>query len=72
LNNDREKQIIKLNKAIQLLNSDEKALITLFYLEEKTISEITLISGLTANNIKVKLHRIRKKIYVLMKQEDKL
>lgn len=72
LNNDREEQIIKLNKAIQLLNSDEKALITLFYLEEKTISEITLISGLTANNIKVKLHRIRKKIYVLMKQEDKL
>ena len=37
--------------------------------EEKTLNEVALILGLTESNAKVKLHRIRKKIYVLMKQE---
>ena len=51
------------------LDSEEQALISLFYYEEKTLNEVALILGLTESNAKVKLHRIRKKIYVLMKQE---
>lgn len=70
LNEEGEEQIVKLNKAIEQLNSDERALITLFYHEEKPLNEVAIILGLTESNAKVKLHRIRKKIYVLMKQEE--
>lgn len=70
LNEEGEERIIELNRAIERLNSDERALITLFYHEEKPLNEVALILGLTESNAKVKLHRIRKKIYVLMKQEE--
>lgn len=70
LNEEGEEQILKLNRAIGQLYSDERALITLFYHEEKPLTEVALILGLTESNAKVKLHRIRKKIYVLMKQEE--
>ena len=70
LNDESEEMIIRLNRAIEKLNSDERALITLFYYEEKTMNETALILGLTESNAKVKLHRIRKKIYVLIKQEE--
>ncbi|NDV82760.1 RNA polymerase sigma factor [Bacteroides sp. 51] len=63
---DNEEQLLKLSHAIGLLNADEKALITLFYYEEKSIEEVALIFAWTQVNVKVKLHRIRKKLYVLM------
>lgn len=47
LNDESEEMIIKLNRAIEKLNSDERALITLFYYEEKTMNETALILGLT-------------------------
>ena len=69
LNDEREEQIARLSSAMEQLNSEERALISLFYYEEKPLNEIAIILGLTESNAKVKLHRIRKKIYVLMKQE---
>lgn len=45
--------------AINRLRPDDAALITLFYLNEKPIKEISRITGLTETNIKTKLHRIR-------------
>ena len=50
LNDESEEMIIKLNRAIEKLNSDERALITLFYYEEKTMNETALILGLTESN----------------------
>ena len=47
----------------------ERAVITLFYMEDKPVSEIALILGMTESNTKVKLHRIRKKLYVLITNE---
>ncbi len=40
------------------------------YNEEKTIGEIALILGLTESNAKVKLHRIRKKLYILITEAE--
>lgn len=41
-------------------------------MKEKTVDELTVITGLSTSNIKVKLHRIRKKLFVLIKgMEDK-
>ena len=64
-----EVQIAKLNKAMKKLDADERAVITLFYMEDKPVSEIALILGMTESNTKVKLHRIRKKLYVLITNE---
>ena len=63
---DREEQLIRLEKAMTQLLPDERALITLFYLQEKSIDEIVSITGFSTSNVKTKLHRIRKKMFVLM------
>jgi len=48
---------------------DERALVLLFYKEEKNIEEIASISGLSVSNTKVKLHRIRKKLGEMVNEE---
>ena len=58
LNDESEEQVGKLNKAIKKLDAEERALISLFYNEEKTIGEIALILGLTESNAKVTLSKI--------------
>lgn len=63
---ENEEQISRLSQAIDLLSAEEKALITLFYYEEKSMEEIGEVLKLTVSNVKVKLHRTRKKIYILM------
>ena len=69
LNDESGERVGKLNKAIKKL-AEERALISLFYNEEKTIGEIALILGLTESNAKVKLHRIRKKLYILITEAE--
>jgi len=51
-----------INKAIRLLNSDDAAIITLFYQGEQSLDEIGKILGITPNNAKVKLHRARQRL----------
>ena len=63
---DREEQLDRLEKALAQLSPDERALVSLFYMQEKSIDEITSITRLTASNVKTKLHRIRKKMFVFM------
>lgn len=60
-------------KAINNLPENEAFLISLYYLDESTVDEIEKITGLTKNNIKVKLFRLRKKLFnelsLLLKEE---
>lgn len=51
-----------IRNAIKLLPETEGALITLYYLEENTIEEISEITSLSKSNVKVKLFRARKKL----------
>jgi RNA polymerase sigma-70 factor (ECF subfamily) len=37
-------------------------MVQLFYLDEQSIKEIEVITGLTESNIKVKLHRVKQKL----------
>jgi RNA polymerase sigma factor (sigma-70 family) len=46
--------------AIQRLPKSESIVITLFYMNENSVEEISQITGLSASNIKVKLFRARK------------
>jgi len=40
----------------------------LFYQNDHSIEDISAITGLTVANVKVKLHRIRKKLYTEMQK----
>jgi len=64
-NEEREKAI---QDCIQLLPADDAFLLTLFYFEEQSLEEIAKVIGLTANNVKVKLFRSRKKLTSILKE----
>ena len=65
---DDEKLLRHLEVAVSRLNTEERALISLFYYQEMPISEIAGVLELTIENVKVKLHRTRKKLYILINQ----
>ena len=52
-----------LEKALQRLPDEDNLLITLYYKNENSIEDISDITGLSTSNVKVRLHRIRKKLY---------
>jgi len=71
LEDESEEQLRRLTQAMEKLNADERALLTLHYREEKPLAEVAFILGMTESNAKVKLHRIRKKLYIIIKQEER-
>lgn len=60
---DPEEQKVMIDRAMRQLTDDESLLITLFYKGENSIEDISNITGLTMSNVKVRLHRIRKKLH---------
>ncbi|MDT3405176.1 RNA polymerase sigma factor [Mucilaginibacter terrae] len=64
--NQKNEQLNELMQAIAKLNAVEKAIIML-YLEEKSYDEIADITGITKNNVGVKLNRIKLKLETLLK-----
>ncbi len=58
-----QEQTKLINKALEKLNEKDYLIISLFYLKGHSIEDIFDITGISKNNIKVKLHRIRKKLY---------
>ena len=70
LDEEDEERIELLQRALEKLTPDERALVTLFYEEDRPIAEICHILNQTEGNVKVKLYRIRKKLYILIKQEE--
>ncbi len=69
--NDHEETIQELYRAINTLADTDRNVIMLFYLAEKSVKEMALITGLSQGNIKVILHRARKKIYNIMDHASK-
>ena len=59
-----EERIFYLEQALKTLPAEDALLITMFYLDNQSIEEIGRISNLTQANVKVKLHRIRKKLAI--------
>jgi len=62
----KEDQEKYLNLALGKLPEDDQVLVTLYYYENQSMDEISMITGLTVSNIKVKIHRARKKMYELL------
>lgn len=62
-----QKQIIE--DCLHRLPNEDSFLLTLYYFEEQSLDEISKILGLTANNVKVKLFRSRKKLTSILKEQ---
>jgi len=62
----KEDQEKYLNLALEKLPEDDQVLVTLYYYENQSMDEISTITGLTVSNIKVKIHRARKKMYEIL------
>lgn len=73
LNKVEQKKYI--SEVLNNLKEDDAFLITLYYLQESSIEEISEVTGLSNSNVKVKLHRARKRFYdelkVILKEEVK-
>ncbi len=64
---DNDERLGLLNNAIKQLNNVEKALIAL-YLDELPYQEIAEILGISANNVAVKMSRVKEKLSTIIKQ----
>lgn len=66
---DNESRIDELRRAIALLRPDEQMLITLYYYDNRPLGDIAYILDMEAGTIATRLHRIRRKLYLLMRHE---
>jgi len=66
LSTEEQNKLIK--KAMAILPRTDNLMITLFYYHGKDVEEISEIVGLTQSNVKVKLFRIRKRLFKEMNE----
>ena len=64
---DDESRLDELRHAISLLRPDEQMLLELFYFESRPLADIAYILDVEPGTIATRLHRIRRKLYSLMK-----
>ncbi len=57
--------------ALAQLDPEDAAVVTLYYLHELNVEEIVTVTGLGASNVKVKLHRSRKRLQEILQRHMK-
>jgi RNA polymerase sigma-70 factor (ECF subfamily) len=60
---DEQEQKLVISKILDRLPEIDRVIVTLFYLDNDPVTEISAVTGLGESNVKVRLHRVRKKIY---------
>ena len=60
---DVYEQKMVIGKLLDNLPETDRVIVTLFYLDGQPITAISAVTGLGESNVKVRLHRIRKRIY---------
>ncbi len=66
---EKEENLNLLHEAINQLTGIEKS-ITLLYLEDKSYEEISEITGISQNYVRVKMNRIKKKLESFVKSKE--
>ncbi len=64
-------RLAALPEALDRLGAEERAIITLYYMEGLPMKEVADIMRISESNAKVRLMRTRKKLYVLITQITK-
>jgi RNA polymerase sigma-70 factor (ECF subfamily) len=63
LSTGREENIERLQTLMDDLPDDERMLLTLYYFEDRPLTEIAYITGIEAKPLAKRLYRTRKKLY---------
>lgn len=66
---DEKERNQKIQECIQLLPSEEAFLLTLYYFDDQSMEEIAKVIDCNANNVKIKLYRIRKKLTSILRDQ---
>lgn len=66
---EEPERVTTLYDAVKKLNPSEKAILTM-YLEDFSYAEIAYVTDITENYVGVKLHRIKKKLSDIIKEEN--
>ena len=69
---DDDSRIQQLKEACTQLKPDEQTLINLFYYDDMPVRDIAYILGMEQGIVAVRLYRIRKKLYLIIKRMEKL
>ena len=73
--NDRvrkEEQLGQLSKCIETLSTDQRAVVELFYLQNKCYKEIETITGLQWNKVRSHIQNGRRNLKLCMEQQEKV
>jgi RNA polymerase sigma-70 factor (ECF subfamily) len=70
LSTGREERIEQLMEIVDDLPDDERMLLTLYYFEDRPLTEIAYITGIEASALANRLYRTRKKLYKLIKRRN--
>lgn len=62
-----EQRIERLQELVQQLPDEERILLTLYYFDDRPLSEIAFITGIAPKALANRLYRIRKKLYKKLK-----
>ena len=65
-----EERIRLMEDALDNLPPDERMLVHLYYYEDKPLQEIAYVMDAESNALAVRLHRIRKKLLIMIKEKE--
>lgn len=68
----RERQYAALEKAVAALEPQDRFLITAFYEQDRSLAELTQITGMSLSNVKVRLFRCRNRLARILKENKDL
>ncbi|MBQ1667621.1 MAG: RNA polymerase sigma factor [Prevotella sp.] len=71
LSTGKEERILLMEEAIDNLAPEERMLIHLYYYENIPLREIAFIMNVESNVLATRLHRIRKKLLLMIKQRER-
>jgi RNA polymerase sigma-70 factor (ECF subfamily) len=66
---ERKERALMIKECLLELPEDERSILWFFYFEELSLKEITEVTTYSENNVKVKLHRARKKLLAIIENK---
>ncbi len=68
-NLERKERAAVMNTCLLKLPEEERSILWMFYFEELSLKEIITVTDLSEANVKVKLHRARKRLLTIVKRD---
>jgi RNA polymerase sigma-70 factor (ECF subfamily) len=69
---EKEEQLGRLSKCIETLSDEQRAVVELFYLQNKCYKEIETITGLQWNKVRSHIQNGRRNLKICMEQQQKV